>query len=464
VLAPDGRTVASCGAVFGVDTGRYREAAPSGLLAFLPGDRALVDAYDTGGLTVAGRDPHDRVSDAGGRPRLVAIAADGARVVSFEEAPKGRLLVVRELPTLKRVRTTTLGEGPTARAVGFLADGREAVLAAPPCSQAPCGDAALFTVEQGALVALVPGLTTGAIGDRGDVAAVVRKDGSAALVSLPDGRALAPLPSPGKDVEVDAIAVSPAGDRVAFAVEGKLTALERSGDGFVEILSDARKSTSSLRFAADGRTLFAGSDLAAYREGATPQALPPPLPYDVTLPEGFVALTRHGDEWRVGDSKDHTWMAPEQMQAKFFNEKLGATVSVSRMPSGVLDPSGDAETWGLRAASRSFPSVPLGTAKERAKAGFRVWGDAQEGRSVEVHWVAEGCDDVDNYQRLTERDGGIYVVELEVLGLLGPRRIKPWLHAFFDEPLGPSPARATPPHRSHELAKGAGHKPKHRKH
>src|SRR5262249_42523928 len=161
VLGLEGRTVASCGAVFDVDKGRFREAAPLGLIAFLPSDRALVDEYRDGGLTVAGREERDRVRDAGGRPSLVALSADGARVVSFEETDKGeRLLIVRDLPSLKRVRATSLGKGPAARAVGFLADGREAVLAGHPCvmeacgpgsdrscRRPRCGDTALFAVD-----------------------------------------------------------------------------------------------------------------------------------------------------------------------------------------------------------------------------------------------------------------------------------------------------------------------------
>src|SRR5262249_36277703 len=44
-LSPDGATVGSCGALFDVERGRFLGRAPFGLLALLPGNRALVDEY-----------------------------------------------------------------------------------------------------------------------------------------------------------------------------------------------------------------------------------------------------------------------------------------------------------------------------------------------------------------------------------------------------------------------------------
>jgi hypothetical protein len=475
VLSVDGRTVASCGSLFDVGEGRFTGKAPFSVMAFLPGGRAIVDDLQDGGLTVVGPGPGDRRHGPGGRPTLATVAPDGARVVSFETEDERHTLVVRKLPSLERVRATALDRGAGTQAVGFLADGREAVVAdhgcvvekckgraARGCSETRCSDRAILAVDGGALVPLVSGVARAVIGARGDVAAVLREDGSAALVALPDGRTLAPLPPPEPGKEVEAIAVSPAGDRVALAVAGKLTVLARRGDAFVEVLSAPRGFTRALRFAPDGRTLFTGDDLAAYREGASPW-VEGPLPYPVTLPKGFALLERRGSSWRVPGNEDREWGSSEETQAMYFHERLGATVRLIALDPAEIGREGDAEAWALRAAARAFPHLPLATAAERAKAAFAAWGDPERGRAMEVRWHdVGGCDEESGYGRIAERDGHTYLVRIEVPGDLKPARVAPWLNAFFDAPLGLHPARtAAPAHAPGEHR--ASPRPRHRK-
>src|SRR5262245_55426498 len=50
VLSPDGSRVGSCGALFEAARGRFLGAAPFGLMAMLPGERAIVDEHSSGGL------------------------------------------------------------------------------------------------------------------------------------------------------------------------------------------------------------------------------------------------------------------------------------------------------------------------------------------------------------------------------------------------------------------------------
>jgi hypothetical protein len=437
-----------------VQRGRYLGQVTQGVLALLPGDRAIFDESTDGGLALSTPGASKPARDGGGRPESVAVDAAGARVVSFEDKDSERRLVVRELPSLKRVRETSLGKGPSEGTAAFLADGREAAFTAygctevacegdkdASCRQEKCEDTGIVAVENGAPAPLVRGLRAAAFGARGDVAAVARKDGSIALVALPEGRALAELPGVDKDAEIQAMAVSPAGDRVAVAVEDKLAVYARQGEGaFVEVLADKRHFTRSLRFSADGRTLFAGDDLGVYREGAAPreQALPP---YEVTLPRGFTRMERAADTFRLADGSKEIGAEPGSI-AMFTASKAGTDVIIVARDPDEFDPSGDAEAWARRVAARLFPYAPLETAKDRKKAHFVAWGGEGEGRSFELRWTSSGCEDMDHYERVTERGGAVYHVHLEIMGTLSDKRVRPWLGAFFDAPLGQSPARA----------------------
>ncbi|MFT3764869.1 MAG: hypothetical protein QM820_05030 [Minicystis sp.] len=468
VPSPDGASVASCGTRFGAERGRFLGAAPFGVLALLPGDRAIIDEYGDGGLALTTPDVAEPVRDAGGRPEAIVVAPDGSRVVSLERMRKTdeRHVVVRALPSLARVRDVSLGKGPGGTALGILADGREVMFGSYPCVEVnvacpndpndlscrmpKCEGRGLFVIDRGAVSPLVPGLREGTIGARGDLAVVVREDGSAAEIALPDGHTIAQLPPVG-DEDIDAVAVSAAGDRVAIATSDKLAIFARSGAQFVEVLAAPHPNVRTMRFAADGRTLFTGDDLTAYREGAEPREVKAPA-YEPALPKGFVKLARKDNIWALPNEGERG--VQEGEIAMFAHPKIGAEVVVSVIDADELDPGGDAETWAKRVAARIAPDTPLGTEKERKKAGFVAWGEPGA-RSLELHWTARGCEDIDSYERVSERDGALVRVHLQVYGELSAKRLAPWLGALFDEPLGKSPARAAVRERSPAKAKAA---------
>lgn len=325
-------------------------------------------------------------------------------------------------------------------------------------SVASCG--ALFEVERGRYLGPAPpppspdapapvdehrasGLTdlrAVAIAAGGDLAAIVRKDGSAALVRLPSGESLAPLPAQG-DTAIAAIAVSPKGDRIAVGVDGHLRVYARTGASFVEVLDDARRSTSSLAFAADGRALFAGDTLAVYREGAGAKKAPA-LPYEVTLPAGFERLVERDGGLVFRKSTGSEWAVPEGLIAMFAEARHGASATAMALDADELGSEGDAATWGRRVSARLLPGVPLEKAGDSDSATLEAWGDEPGSRSVELHFVGHGCEDVESFYRVAERDGGLYEVHLRIEGELGKKRITPWLRAFLDAPLGAPPSRA----------------------
>lgn len=458
VLSLDGATVSSCGANFGADKGRFLGPAPSGLLARLPEDRAVTDEYGNGGLAVVSSDG-SVVRDPGGRPSHVALSPDGARIVSLE----GRSLYVREVPSLRRVRVTELGPGPSGGTVGFLADGREAVFASYPCvpgvcrgtkstqscDAAKCSGPGLFAVDHGTLALVSPALTElehVALSNRGDTAVIVRHDHTAALVALPSGAVVAKLPSlgdeHGRELAVSALAVSAEGDRVAVATEGELRIFGREGGTFIELFASATPAVSSLTFAADGRSLYTGHALAVYREGATPHALTVPR-YSPDLPAGFERLERRGDVFVSANHPDGERSA-EGLSAVFEDQRQSTTITVRVHDSEELDGSGDAAAWGGRVATRLFPGLPLATEAERSKVAYQTWGDARGGRSMALHQLESGCETVETFHRVLERDGVILHVEISTLGRLKKDRMEALRKAALDGPLGAAPAPEAP--------------------
>jgi DNA-binding beta-propeller fold protein YncE len=463
--------------VFEVARGRFTGPAPLALLALLPDGRSLVDEHTGGGLALIDPARPTPVSDPGGSPEGVAVSPDATRVVSLELENNVKRLVVRKLPSLERVRVTPLGPGlHETGVVGFLADGREVVSTSYPCVIEACSDAvkketgsgsscqhfacpdpALLVVDGGAPRPLDPrltGLRAAAIATGGELAAVVRADGSAALVALPSGESLAPLPAQG-DAAVEALAVSPLGDRIAVAVEGHLRVYARHGAGFAEVLDSPRRSTSSLAFAADGRSLFAGDTLAVYREGVEPRKTPA-LPYDVTLPPGFERLVEKNDGIGFKNSDSRTWALPEDLVAMFGEARHGASVTVLALDADELGGEGDAATWGRRVAARVLQGWSVVKTKNADHADLEAWGDEPGSRSVELHSIGHGCEDVESYYRIAERDGALYEVHLEIEGLLGKKRLTPWLRAFLDAPLGVAPSRdgkGAPPAERHAKKK-----------
>jgi hypothetical protein len=74
-----------------------------------------------------------------------------------------------------------------------------------------------------------------------------------------------------------------------------------------------------------------------------------------------------------------------------------------------------------------------------------AWDETADGRAMELRWRDAGSyDEQSGYARLGVRGGRAYLVRIEIPGDFPPESTAPWLRAFFDEPLGPSPARAQP--------------------
>jgi hypothetical protein len=231
---------------------------------------------------------------------------------------------------------------------------------------------------------------------------------------------------------------------VALATAERVTILARRGEAFVEVLSAAHPGAVSLRFASDGRTLFTGYDLVAYQEGAAARPLPP-LPYPVALPAGFVALERSGNAWKVRGKDDREWPAPEEVQAMFLHEQLGATVKLISVDPDEIGTEGETQAWGERAATRLFPQLAAAAAQGRRRLSFFAWDERADRRSLELRWHdAGGYEEQSGYARFEASGDRAYLVRIDVPGDLPPESTTPWLRAFFDEPLGPSPARAQP--------------------
>ena len=463
VLSPDGREVSSCGARFSVDRGRSLGPAPLGVIALLGEGRALVLDYAEVGLAVVDGDAQ-KLARVAGAIVTAATSADGSRVVSLEKGPQGaRLVIVRELPSLKEIRRTSIGPGPTVDVmVGFLGDGREIALARrdcvpedctdpevkkrhpqASCTRFACADAALLVLDEGRPRPLAPSLTklrAVALGARGDVAAIVREGGRTSVVALPSGAEIAPLPD--EYPEPSAIAVSPSGDRVAVGVDGKLVIHAQSGAGFVLTHTMTRAFTHSLAFSADGRTLFAGDHLAVLREGAAARALPD-LPWEVTPPPGFVRYALKGGEMVAPTDPSDVWPAPPHVIAMYREADHEGIAVASQIDPDELDPAGDARTWARRAAARLFPMIAFDLAN-KGESRIDAWGEPGA-RAAEIRFGSDDGDPEDNVYRLQEKGGGVYLVQVKGPPALPKKLRARWWRAFVEAPLGEAPKRAAPP-------------------
>lgn len=462
VLSLDGASVASCGAIFSADRGRYLGRAPANLRAFLPEGRAVVDPHQSNGVGVVEPGRSEPREGSGGLLRGLAVSADGARVVSLETAglTGDRALVVRELPSLRELRKTPLGPGPSLDpALGFLPDGREIVLGAVGCTIEDCTDPAekkrnpqascsrprcpeptVLVVEGGRASPLSPalsGITAAAFA--GERALVVRAGGAVALVELPSGREVATLPWP-TDTAPTALALSSSGDRAAVAADGRLTLFARAGASYQPVYTGDPGFTRTLAFAPDGRTLFTGDSLTAYREGATARPTEEPaLP--ITPAPGFTKLRReHGSFLYDGGERS----IPTGGVAAYRDEKLGAEVTVVALDADEHDPASDAETWARAVAAREVPYVPFEKKKTKDGPRLEAWGEPGA-RGALAFFSGDGCDPHDQHLRFQEREGKLWIITLETAPGLSGKRLAAWRAAFMDEPLGAPPAAAHPP-------------------
>lgn len=478
LLSADGTTIASCGALFTVDRGRFIGSTSFDLLALLPEGRRLVADLGVHGVSLVDPARSSPVHAAGGNVEASAVAPDFSRAVTLETSPTTgrRTIVVRALPSLSELRRTAIGGGPSSSsAVGFLADGREVALIdyacvdepckGPPetkarsrstCTQPRCEQRGLFTFDRGTPTLLAAGLdhvALAAIGARGDTAAIVRDDGTASVIALPGGSTLASLAVPAARHGVSALALSSSGDRLAFAADDTIHVYGRSGGALVPLFSRKHGFTRSLTFSADGRTLFAGDSLAAYREGAT-ERQPPAKSLSITPPAGFVRLEeRDGEMILPGEPGGSSWLVPIGLVAMFHDRKHGATATVVALDPEELAMSGDATAWAHHVADRLLPNVRFDRLpRPTSGARLRGWG-APGARAVEMEYTADGCDPSEQVFRVQERDGALWLVHFETATGLSRARVAAWKTAFFDAPLGPAPARIEPEPRAKRRAK-----------
>jgi hypothetical protein len=456
VLSPDGAVVASCGALFSADRGRYLGRAPANVRALLDAGRAVVDPHTTSGPGVVepGRDEPRNAS--GGKLEALVVSPDRARVLSLETdgLHSDRSLILRELPSLKELRKTSLGPGPALDpALGFLPDGRELFLGAVgctiedcttpadrkagrACSHPRCPEPALLVVEGGKAVPLAPalaGLTAATFA--GERALVVRAGGAVAIVELPSGREIAAVPWP-KDVQPSALALSPAGDRAAVATDGRLAVFARAGASFQPVLDAPRPFTRTLAFAADGRTLYTGDDLVAYREGAAPGVGSMPS-LDLTPPPGFARIPRSAEGFAFdGGSRS----APLGAVAFYREEKHGAEVMIVALDADEHDPASDADTWARAVAARQTPSVHFEKKPKKGEARLTAWGEPGA-RAGFVRFTGDGCDPMDHHLRFQERERRLWIVTLTTAPGLSEKRLAGWRGAFMDAPFGAAPAQ-----------------------
>jgi len=285
---------------------------------------------------------------------------------------------IYQIPSLDHLRTIRLGSEARGRRIVFF-DGEAIMLFAKyPCEPIPnapypnCRSSALLVLNPGAdkfePSASFLDLEAVAIDKAGASAAIVRSDSTAAVLSVPMGQVIAELP---RQTGVRYIAISPRGDRVAIANSEEVAIFTIFAGSAAQVLREKRIITNGLIFSEDGRTLFAGGDVVAYREGAPQPETRPPPPLKIDLfPKGFEAISVADGYFNNGDGTIDQWEAQENVVAAFGlrNAELGSFEALVRItvedPREFADPPGekaDAESWARRVFARiwSNGSRPL---------------------------------------------------------------------------------------------------------
>ncbi len=238
-----------------------------------------------------------------------------------------------------------------------------------------------------------PACTAAGLAPGGDFAAVAREDGRATLVSLPSGEGgVRAIPSLGGEMNVSALAVSAGGHRLAIAghdgSQGMLRVYAREG---THLTGGACRTgvalTRSLVLSADGRTLFAGDDLTAHREG-------PPLPH-LTRPQwpACPSPCRPGSlPWSdaTGSSSPTTPSCSGRWgrQAMYYDDTHGARVSVSTLDLGGARSRGRRAYLGRRRViARLHPFTDRKTGVCSSPGATRAGK-----RPLEVRYVSDGRD------------------------------------------------------------------------
>jgi hypothetical protein len=214
----------------------------------------------------------------------------------------------------------------------------------------------------------------------------------------------------------------------------------RAGASFQPVYTGDRALTRTLAFAPDGRTLFTGDTLIAYREGAAPRVAEAPA-LALTPPPGFVALRReHGSFLHDGGERS----VPTGGVAAYRDDKHGAEVTVVALDADEHDPASDADTWARAVVARQVPGVEIGKKKTKDGPRLDAWGEPGA-RGAMLFFSGDGCDPHDVHVRFQEREGRLWIVTLETAPGLTGKRLAAWRAAFMDAPLGAPPASALPP-------------------
>jgi hypothetical protein len=414
IVAPDQTLFGLCDAVFAYETGEYAGEFPVGAMAFV-GAGILAESYSGRGLELDAR------SLDAGMGRGTVLSPDRTRALTVIEDGKQRTILLVALPSLDKLAAVSVTGGAQ---LGFLAGGTPIVLAH--------GTVSRLEGTKLVTIANAPRGIERMTVAHGGTRAVIARDARRAIVELPTWRELLTLPPPGDD-EVrpeEGIALSDRGDRVAFVTgESLVIAAIDPVRGLVELHRRPFGMPEGLTFSPDGKSLLARAGMAmqVLREGAATRILAPV--YRPALPPGFTLTFERGGTGDSGDGIERHDGGEELMQAGAFARYRNDDVTVTAYATDAAELGTSAtslDVWAARAVARHHDNP----------ARSKRWLTSR-GRALEyATFVRDGCDPVDRYIRVDERDGIVVRVEIEVPPGWSRKRVLPQLHAFFDGAFG----------------------------
>jgi hypothetical protein len=440
-IAPSSNIFTLCDAAFELESGAFRSNVPIGLLALLDDRLALFDDHSDGGLVLAAIDDlegHSVRRAEGGSPAMVALSLDGKRAATLEDGQPSWELVVRELSSLRALSRTSLESYGTDDLVAFIDAGDPIVLTDRDCRRVECGQQCerrecrsrgLFRATPAGLVSLGPRFDRVArMSASSRRALIVRDDGQREIVALPDGKPILSLPPLPRDAdeEAHAIAIDPGGERFAY-VDAGLRIAKLAGGRAIELHHAPALNPTSLFFSTDGKWLLAAlaDDVAVLHEGARPKpVLPPTYSVPANVRAGLLVLSALEPSDELGSA--------HQIR-QFVSDDGSVDVSVFASDPAELGHDRGTSRW-TRAALDRYEGGAEGLARVKS------WTRGQL-RSLEyASFVRQGCEPVDRYVRITEKDGIVYRVVVEVPPGSERAFVQPLLQRFFDQPLGAPPA------------------------
>lgn len=440
VVAPHAEYFSFCQARFDVAHGTYLGATNLGLALVLADGRSLRNDFQSDG-PVLGPPLDGGTRDVvlpGAELVQAAVSPDGSQVVTLEGGEPAAI-AVRSMPSLAAEQRVAAD----ALLVAFTRDRRAIALAT------SGSETGVFEVTGGRLVSLGPrfeGVADMAVSARGDRAALTRTDGTREIVTLPGGDRVASLPPVDpQQLDASALALDPTGEVVAYAEPDGLFIAEVADGKAVVVHRDpalprSSKTRLDLVFAPDSTTLFARSYgwVVAFRHNEFVPPRPAPA-YAIDLPRGFRdASIRDDGEYSFSDFARDERVAPVGLIRAVRSADETIDVVAAALDPGEFPDSARAsiEDWARLVMDRY-------DGDGAAIASVKTWSDAL-GRNLEyVRYQRDGCDPSDQYVRMSERDGNLYRIVVEVPPGLAPKRVAPHLHAFFDVPFGEPKDRRT---------------------